>query len=279
MKCLNLGCGRRFDHAWTNIDFVSTDPQVIAHDLKQGIPFPDASFEVVYHSHVLEHFPRSAAAGFLRECNRVLRPGGILRVAVPDLEQIVRHYLALVDEGRIDSPRWAADHEWILLEMYDQTVRDRPGGGWWDYLSREHIPNEAFVLERCGMEARSAIESARRRRLEAPRVAADPGEVASHVRLSRGLAKVRELLVRLILGPEYSALQNGRFRLSGEVHQWMYDRWSLRLLLQATGYEHIVQRSADVSYVPSWAAFNLDTEPDGTLYKPDSLFMEAKKRA
>ena len=54
MQCLNLGCGDRYHPDWTNINFTSTGGGVIAHNLKQGIPFPDESFDVVYHSHVLE---------------------------------------------------------------------------------------------------------------------------------------------------------------------------------------------------------------------------------
>lgn len=73
MKYLNLGCGDRFHPSWTNINFTSTGAGVIAHDLKQGIPYPDNYFDVVYHSHVLEHFPKDAAETFIRECDRVLR--------------------------------------------------------------------------------------------------------------------------------------------------------------------------------------------------------------
>jgi SAM-dependent methyltransferase len=279
MKYLNLGCGRRFHRAWTNVDFVSEDPQVIPHDLRKGIPFPDGSFEVVYHSHVLEHFSKPEAAFFLKECRRVLRPGGIVRVVVPDLEEIAKQYLALVEQGRVDSPQWVADYEWILLEMYDQTVRDRAGGGWWDYLSQEHIPNEAFVLARCGAEARAVIEAARQRRSNGARVSGGFDKTSAGGAASSLKRRLRERVIKQLLGDEYRALETGRFRQSGEVHQWMYDRWSLRLLLQANGYERIEQRTAGVSYVPEWAGFHLDTEPDGTVYKPDSLFMEGIKTA
>jgi len=50
----------------------------------------------------------------------------------------------------------------------------------------------------------------------------------------------------------------------------MYDRYSLALLLKC-GLENITQRLSAESYIPDWASFNLDTEPDGTVYKPDSI--------
>ncbi len=93
MKYLNLGCGNRFDPNWINIVFFAYDKCVIQHNLHLGIPFPDNSFEMVYHSHLLEHFLKQDAAKFLIECFRVLKPGEIIRIAVPDLEAITKLYL------------------------------------------------------------------------------------------------------------------------------------------------------------------------------------------
>jgi hypothetical protein len=85
------------------------------------------------------------------------------------------------------------------------------------------------------------------------------------------------MAIRLLLGKEYATLQLGRFRKSGEIHQWMYDRYSLGVLLSKCGLEKIVQRNPRESYIPDWTKFNLDTEKDGTVYHPDSLFVEAIK--
>jgi SAM-dependent methyltransferase len=56
------------------------------------IPFPDSSVEVVYSSHMIEHLDRREAEAFLCEVRRVLRPGGIVRLAAPDLELLVASY-------------------------------------------------------------------------------------------------------------------------------------------------------------------------------------------
>src|SRR5690349_21176406 len=99
---LNLGCGASFHSSWANVDVVARDPTVICHDLRNPLPFAAGAFEVVYHSHVLEHLSREQARFLIAECFRVLRPGGFLRVAVPDLETICRLYLTHLEAALAD---------------------------------------------------------------------------------------------------------------------------------------------------------------------------------
>lgn len=266
IKYLNLGCGYRFNSQWTNVDFVSTGKDVIAYDLSQKIPFEDNTFDLVYHSHVLEHFSKASAQSFIRECYRVLKPSGILRVVVPDLEQIARLYLTALDQAD-SSEEWASNYQWIALELLDQLVRDSPGGDMAAYLAQDKIPNKEFIQQRFGFEAAKFWHSQ------------EPSD-----RQSKYLSKqIKELgfnfkqLLPLSLKKLYKALQIGYYRQNGEVHQWMYDRYSLSVLLKNCGLENIIQRTATESYIDNWTSYNLDTESDGSIYKPDSLFMEGIK--
>jgi SAM-dependent methyltransferase len=61
-------------------------------DLTQPLPYRDGAFEAAFGSHVLEHLTPSEAAGVLRELHRVLRPGGIVRISVPDLDEVIASY-------------------------------------------------------------------------------------------------------------------------------------------------------------------------------------------
>jgi hypothetical protein len=80
------------------------------------------------------------------------------------------------------------------------------------------------------------------------------------------------------LGPkDYHALVIGRFRLGGEIHQWMYDSYSLAQVLLEVGFQHPVLQSPTSSQISAWSSYNLDTEADGMVYKPNSLYMEAAK--
>lgn len=276
MRYLNLGCGHRFHSQWTNVDFRSAAKEVISHDLSQGIPFSNNSFDVVYHSHVLEHFSKVQAKFFLKECYRVLRPQGILRVVVPDLEQIARLYLETL-ENTNHSSHFKDNYEWILIELLDQIVRTSSGGEMVSYVSNENIPNFEFVLSRLGSEVSYLVEFGREQYKFQVNKKNSKSKLKSIYHFLRYSKFRKEVLLQFILGREYEALRIGRFRQSGEVHQWMYDRFSLATLFKELSLKSIVRRTASESYIPSWIEFNLDTEPDGTVYKPDSLFMEAIK--
>lgn len=158
MKYINLGCGIYYStqEEWTNLDFVSSGNKVLGHNLLNGIPFEDNSFDAVYHSHVLEHFTKEDGEAFTAECFRVLKPGGVLRIALPDLEGIMRNYIQSLDKLAIDpnDEIYKANYEWMLLEMYDQTVRNYGGGNMGKYLFQKHIKNEDFIFARIGEEGR-----------------------------------------------------------------------------------------------------------------------------
>jgi predicted SAM-dependent methyltransferase len=62
-------------------------------DVTKGLPLPNDSVDVLYSSHMLEHLDQNEAVLFLREARRVLRSGGIIRLAIPDLRKQVLQYI------------------------------------------------------------------------------------------------------------------------------------------------------------------------------------------
>lgn len=275
MRGLNLGCGSRFHPDWDNVDFVPTAPKVRACDLTKGLPYPDDSFDVVYHSHLLEHLPRQFVLPFLRECGRVLRPRGVIRVAVPDLEMIARLYLESLEKASQGSTEWCHNYDWMMLEMYDQTVRERACGECAEYLRRDPVPNWDFVFTRWGVQARLLLEAVRTREPGPPNDGR-PSRVAWRYVFRNPGRVLRSKLIKTILGTEdRDALRLGRFRRGGEIHMWMYDAYSLKRLLDQAGFIDITRQTATESRIPNWKDYHLDSEPDGSAYKPDSLYMEA----
>ena len=254
MKLLNLACGTRYHPAWVNVDLNSRGPGVIPCDLRQGLPFTDNSFDVVYHSHLLEHFSKAFAPVFLRDCFRVLKIGGIIRVVTPDLEQIVRVYLRILEKLEGGSKEIQERYNWIILELLDQMVRNQSGGEIFKYWSQDPLPAADFVLERMGSELLDNLSN--------PQII--DGSESDSPEDSYQEANL-------------DALKVGEFRLSGEVHQWMYDRHSLKALLQEVGFKDVKVCQADESYIPNFDSYLLDIEEDGSPFKPVSLYTEARK--
>jgi len=95
---LNIGCGANRKPGWVNIDLA---PNVdLSLDLRERIPLADGSARLIYSEHFFEHldYPGDALR-FLGECRRLLAPGGIFSVGVPDTEWPLAAYVGPDDKG------------------------------------------------------------------------------------------------------------------------------------------------------------------------------------
>ena len=92
MTKLHLGCGwRNFGNDWIHID--GGDYEHLDHNDITKLPYKDETVDVIYASHVLEYFDREEAVEVLAEWTRVLKKGGVLRIAVPDFEAMAIIYV------------------------------------------------------------------------------------------------------------------------------------------------------------------------------------------
>ena len=158
MLKVNLACGNTFvcGDNWLNVDYSSFNSSVLQANILSRLPINNNSAELVYSSHFLEHIPRDKVDYFLLECWRILKPGGVLRLVVPDLENLCRTYLYHRDQ---------AEHikaDFVVLELLDQCVRRRSGGELGSYY-QSLKPNDqadetriAFVRERTGEDLKQS---------------------------------------------------------------------------------------------------------------------------
>lgn len=139
---LNLGCGHHAPKTWINIDrspmmilrrfpavrkslkkvgvltndHMGTWPDnILRRDLSKPLPLANGTADAVYSSHMLEHLFLEDARRFLAECARVLKPGALIRLALPDAEQFAKDLLAA-----------AEDPEGKAGIMYGQMLRAHP---------------------------------------------------------------------------------------------------------------------------------------------------------
>jgi SAM-dependent methyltransferase len=269
---LNIGCGTNYHTGWTNIDLFSNSPNVLVWDARKGLPFADGSFDACYSSHVLEHFTPDAARNLSTEMLRVLKPQGLARIVVPNLETIARLYLDKFEAACAGRASAEGDYDWMVLELYDQTVRAQGGGEMARYLASRSSKN-SFIASRAGDELVNAVRKPAAPRSVWARVRSKP---LSALFLTARL-RLAEILVFIAAGKTgRSMFKEGVFRQSGEIHRWMYDRFSLGRLLSQAGFAGAAVCTADVSSIPNFNAYELDLH-EGKVRKPDSLFMEARK--
>jgi SAM-dependent methyltransferase len=170
---LHLGCGPCTPAGWVNVDYalgarlariaplrpllralalfhVDWSRSIVVHDLRRPLPWADDSASAIYSSHTLEHLSRDDGARFLRECSRVLAPGGVIRIVVPDLRAVLRDY----EKGSFPAVD-LLEHLGVFSQM--------PGDG---RLRRLLAPHVRFP-HRCMYDAPSLLEAMRGAGLDA----------------------------------------------------------------------------------------------------------------
>lgn len=89
---VQIGTGTNVLAGWLNTDLEPVSPGVIFLNAAKPLPFADRSVDYLFSEHMIEHVPYAQGLAFLRECRRVLKPGGRVRIATPNLLNLVHAY-------------------------------------------------------------------------------------------------------------------------------------------------------------------------------------------
>jgi SAM-dependent methyltransferase len=271
VKKLNFGCGTRFATGWTNLDFHGDGVNVVRANLLSGFPFSSGSFDAVYSSHVLEHFTPEQGCFLISEAYRVLRPEGILRTVVPDLEESCREYLRILAMDDSDQTKPSL-YAWTKIELLDQLVRRSSEGYMGPFIDSvaksgsRSLNDYVFTrVENCRTRnERGSSTLSRLRKIT-------PGKLRNRL-VYAYLGIVKRMVpqsLRAMIWTETSI---------GEKHQWMYDKYGLALLMKEVGFKKIQFVCFDESGIPGFRQDKLDENSDGTPYKRVSIYCEAIKR-
>ncbi|OGP64239.1 MAG: hypothetical protein A3K22_04710 [Deltaproteobacteria bacterium RBG_16_42_7] len=94
VKKLHLGAGPNIFEGWLNTDFDPQPDDVIFLDITEPLPFPDQTFDYIFSEHLIAQVPYKDAIFHLQECYRILKPGGKIRIATPDIQFLIDIYTA-----------------------------------------------------------------------------------------------------------------------------------------------------------------------------------------
>jgi predicted SAM-dependent methyltransferase len=141
---LHLGCGGNLLEGWLNSDYYPSDPAVLHLDATSRFPVPANQFDYVFSEHVIEHFDYEDGVTMLTEAFRVLKEGGKLRTATPDLQFFIElsgreptehekeymHWLTgeSISYAPFDHPTFLINNvmrNWGHRFIYDETVLRR----------------------------------------------------------------------------------------------------------------------------------------------------------
>jgi SAM-dependent methyltransferase len=157
---LHLGCGLTAPIGWLNVDGslqvefakrprlkrllvsigiyprsqadIPWSSNILRLNLRKKLPFKDQSFTAIYSSHTFEHLYQNEAVSLANECYRIMKPGGICRIVVPDLNVAVQQYLSNFSQPEITD---AADRLMDELGLYPRAPKPGFLGAYQNFTS------------------------------------------------------------------------------------------------------------------------------------------------
>jgi predicted SAM-dependent methyltransferase len=116
-KMLNIGCGTDYKDGWINIDN-NSDNNIekldLYWDLRYPLPFADNSVDLIFNEHFMEHLTIEESQRSIKDFMRVLKKGGVMRIAMPDLKYVIDFY---------NNPSWRKEP--VINERGMQFVQTR----------------------------------------------------------------------------------------------------------------------------------------------------------
>jgi SAM-dependent methyltransferase len=273
-QALNLGCGVSYlkDPLWLNMDWQSNSKWVTRRNLLKKFPLLDGETELVYSSHLVEHLTKEDARWLLAECHRVLKPGGTIRLSLPDFEEMARAYLMYLDIKEYKKSQF------VLTEILDQCVRLRPSGSFptWYKMALDDESLYDFIESRTGRKKRKLQESGLPKKSKLSCVSIQ--ELLIVLTRARGYVSWRYIRLITKLLPAWFRDYHVSFATPGERHMWLYDFAELSRILKMIGFENIEKVVGPTTRSRYDSVLTLDFDPSGFPLKGlSTMFVEASK--
>ena len=269
---------------WTNLYFSllpqPVDEKVIRYyDVRKPLPYDDNTFDCAYAMHVIEHLDPKEGAAFAQEIYRILKPKGIFRLSTPDLEDIIRNYFKQLKICWDDtSDKNICNYHWAILEIFDQLARRKSGGEMIDAIKVGYY-QEDYLKERYGDVYQEFIPQKERMISEQIR-----SQRAGETNQAQKRRTFFEKLKRKIRQKRYQfrlKIVNHKLkedpRKTLEFNKWMYDRLSLKFLMEQAGFADYQVKTHKESGIKNWERYLLDQSNFGDHAIEPSVYVEGKK--
>jgi len=121
IRKLHLGAGGSTHPGWIGTDIQPSSSEILCLDATQPLPIKDATFNYILCEHMIEHITWEQGLAMLRECRRILRPGGVIRIATPDLAVIIGLHAKPASKDADEYVKWITDNFIENLSIYKTT--------------------------------------------------------------------------------------------------------------------------------------------------------------
>jgi len=157
MKAIQFGCGSHHFEGWENYD--------AEVDITKPLPFEDGTVDACYASHVCEHVSAPDAFRFFKECHRILKSGGIMRICVPSIARVY----ALMDDDYIKWTKEAGFADGTPQGAVEHLITNHGHLACWDsgtlsaaiwaagFRVSCHDLNQSGTPELCGLERHGEV--------------------------------------------------------------------------------------------------------------------------
>jgi predicted SAM-dependent methyltransferase len=119
---LNLGSGENVLEGWLNTDLLPLDTRVTFLDATHKFPFDDNTFDYIFSEHMIEHVSYDECSFILQECYRVLKPGGVIRIATPNIRFLVDLFKEKKSDTQERYIQWAVNTYFPKSDIYSETI-------------------------------------------------------------------------------------------------------------------------------------------------------------
>ncbi len=275
-KFVNIACGGSYilDKQWINLDYQPTHPSIKKANLLGKLPFLDNDCDVVYSSHFLEHIPKSTVPMFLKECHRILKSGGKIRLVLPDLENICQEYLSSREDGKHEQA------DFCIIDLIDQCVRTKSGGTLGDYYQdlKNNLEIKSEMVNYLKYRTGEDLDLGIKNKNQAPKRYDLLSKSKKLIPFLQN--KLTRLYIHIItaLLPSAFREQNVSYSAIGEKHLWMWDFYTLSRELENVGFSNVKRLSFNSSDIPDFSINPLDMTVDDLPRKGyGSMYIEATR--